>query len=52
MFLTLRTLDSPEDPLWEGPAHLYDLGLVLIFLLHGLYGGQGEHTLHARVHQL
>lgn len=36
----------------EGPAHLDDFCLGLVFLLHGLHRGQREHAPHTGVHQL
>lgn len=52
MCLALRTLDSPRVLPGRTPPHLYGLSLRLVLLLHGLHRGQGEDTLHARVHQL
>lgn len=45
MHLCLRTRTALR-------TRLYGLSLGLVFLLHGLHGGEGEHTLHARAHQL
>lgn len=45
MHLCLRTWTALR-------THLYGLSLGLVFLLHSLHGGEGEHTLHARAHQL
>lgn len=36
----------------EKQAHLDDLCLGLVFLLHGPHRGQGEHAPHTGVHQL
>lgn len=36
----------------EGTAHLDDVCLGLVFLLHGLHRGQREHAPHTGVHQL
>lgn len=45
MHLCLRTRTALR-------THLYGLSLGLVFLLHGLHGGEGEYTLHTRAHQL
>lgn len=55
-YSSLRVVPSGHVPnlktQQEERAHLDDLCLGLVFLLHGPHRGQGEHAPHTGVHQL